>query len=418
MRALFLIPDDFPESGACTVLLRNLLFTGGLKNTFDEVAVMGFTGAFTRAAEELDGVCIYRTPLFDRRSLRGCIYSLPRHPWKAGRVLVYKVLDALQNKFWTPEMRSVKVREIFRALGDIGAESYDVIVPILGDIHIAAAAMKLKQARPEMKLVLYQVDPYASNHALAEDRRSQRMEFERELFQISDRIITTPLLYKEAKLRHSDAVVDKMEPMEFPGILSRPDVAVPAANDQIRCVFAGSIYGNIRDPEYTYALFSRLDPAVRMEMIGQLSKTEKNRCDAYGILSHGYKSPVETGRELVQADILVNIGNRMRNQVPSKLFDYISYGKPIVNVCKNRDCPSCDYLDKYPCAINLFEEEGILDQQRDLLRAFLLENRDKRIPSDHVRELFITATPEYCAAQMAAVIRAATLKSVNDLPRS
>ena len=37
---------------------------------------------------------------------------------------------------------------------------------------------------------------------------------------------------------------------------------------------------------------------------------------------------------LWQADVLVNIGNRVENMLPSKVLEYISTGKPVLNIAQ------------------------------------------------------------------------------------
>ena len=48
-------------------------------------------------------------------------------------------------------------------------------------------------------------------------------------------------------------------------------------------------------------------------------------------------------------------GNKVDNQVPSKIFDYISLGKPIINVYTSEKDPALEYLKQYPLALNISE---------------------------------------------------------------
>ena len=50
----------------------------------------------------------------------------------------------------------------------------------------------------------------------------------------------------------------------------------------------------------------------------------------------GKKRKEDIIRIYQEADILVNIGNSIDNQMPSKIFEYISTGKPILNFYKIR----------------------------------------------------------------------------------
>ena len=129
----------------------------------------------------------------------------------------------------------------------------------------------------------------------------------------------------------------------------------------------------------------------------------KEKSEKYGIVVHGWKTLQETRAEIVASHVLVNIGNSMLNQVPSKLFEYISYGKPIVNICKNRNCPTLAYLEHYPYALNLFEEEGLLEEQRKMLLDFIEETYNQSVPFDWIQKEYETSTPQYCAGQMIGI---------------
>ncbi len=49
------------------------------------------------------------------------------------------------------------------------------------------------------------------------------------------------------------------------------------------------------------------------------------------IIKHGLVDTNEIKTVLADADILVNVGNAVAEVKPSKTFEYISTGKPIVN---------------------------------------------------------------------------------------
>ena len=63
------------------------------------------------------------------------------------------------------------------------------------------------------------------------------------------------------------------------------------------------------------------------EIIGSITSPFDEEAKKHRVICHGRKSLNETKDELRKAHILVNIGNRMTNQVPSKIFEYISTKK-------------------------------------------------------------------------------------------
>ena len=143
-----------------------------------------------------------------------------------------------------------------------------------------------------------------------------------------------------------------------------------------RCLFCGSIYGGIRNPDYTIRLFKPLieHDKVELHFVGVCRDEISEEFKDLNIFCHGMV-PLDKAMEFMnQADFLVNIGNSVINQVPSKIFDYISMGKPIINVCKSRKCSTLPYFERYPLAINLFEEKNIFDKQVECLGRFITDN--------------------------------------------
>ena len=94
--------------------------------------------------------------------------------------------------------------------------------------------------------------------------------------------------------------------------------------------------------------------------------------------------------------MLVNIGNAVDNQMPSKIFEYISTGKPVVNIYKSPECPTLKYLERYPLALNLYEKdaEERPAENAEKVRAFCLAHRGERVPADKILQLYSANTFE------------------------
>ena len=60
------------------------------------------------------------------------------------------------------------------------------------------------------------------------------------------------------------------------------------------------------------------------------------------------------------ADILLNIGNSIPGMLPSKVFEYMSYRKPILSTIKHSEDLSVSYLEKYG-AVYIVDENKPID---------------------------------------------------------
>ncbi|MEG1896227.1 MAG: hypothetical protein RR162_08295, partial [Oscillospiraceae bacterium] len=79
------------------------------------------------------------------------------------------------------------------------------------------------------------------------------------------------------------------------------------------------------------------------------------------------------------------------NQVPSKIFDYFSMGKPILNVQKIPDCPSREYFDRYPLSFTFDENHPDIEGMGE----FIIKAKGESMDFTEVEKLFPTATAGY-----------------------
>ena len=105
-----------------------------------------------------------------------------------------------------------------------------------------------------------------------------------------------------------------------------------------------------------------------------------------------------------KADVLVNTGNTCDNMVPSKIFEYMNTGKPILNICKNRESPVLRYFDKYPLALTLFEDELDMIKQTATMERFLTQNVGKHVAQMDVLSIFHSCTVEHVAGYISGVL--------------
>lgn len=416
MKVLFVTFEHYPDAGACTSLLRKMFFEGGLLQAAGEVHVLTTKREIDEADLEIcDGVTVHRTlpsVLLKKEDVKE-LFS--RRPWKATRVFLtksyYKLRDTLSGK--RPFLKDNVTRTFARAIAALLPLDFDVIVPVCGHYELAAAVLRLKK-KTLPPVVFYQVDPCASNAKYQNELAARAAHLEREIFCLSDAVVTTPLLLPEIAVHYPENIRKKTVALEFPNV-SCAELAAPAGakpGDEIACVFAGGLYPVARDPRYTLELFSRIsNERIRLHFIGAdrecMLQFTAGEDLGERVRLHGRLPLEEAQKKIREADVLVNIGNRMKNQVPSKLFEYISALKPILNVCTNPDCPTLPYLARYPLALSVVEGEESAEKQARQIEAFILENAGKSADRCRVLKEFSDCTAAHCAETFSEVLRTA-----------
>lgn len=150
-----------------------------------------------------------------------------------------------------------------------------------------------------------------------------------------------------------------------------------------------------------------VEPSVYIELIKQLKHRKlfrtkffssgnavddlKNKEDLN--ITHLNWIPHEQLRmELHNSDILLSIAQIEGKQISSKIFEYMSYGKPILHIYYSDEDINLKYLKKYPLSICIkaddISSEGIDDLEYKMIAMSRL-----RMSFDDVKKLFENMTP-------------------------
>ena len=413
MNLLFLCLENFPHEGACTSLLLNLLSQKAISN-IGKIHVLALSNkSELPPLETINGIFVHRFRSVTRMQNMDILSQWGKNVKRSTYEIWFRVrkhfpfLFRRGNHFYNITL----VNETIEALKDIvDRENIDLIIPVCGYYEAAVAALDICK-RNNIALGVYQVDPCSTNQLLPPLTFQERLTFERTLYDYAKFVISTPIIGSEMAQYLTLDQRKKTVIMEFPNVVPRASSSNGAHKGTIRCLFAGKIYAGARDPSYTLRLFSKIsDPDIVLELIGidapGLTRYTNGQLPS-NIICRGNLPLEETRKEIDSADILVNIGNTVKNQVPSKLFEYIASGKPIVNICVDRSCPSVPYMELYPKALNIYqsdEKDLLVENQANVLYHFIKANCQGTVSSDQIMNLFYKCTPEYCSSLMAQEI--------------
>lgn len=375
---------------------------------------------FTKMGHSVDGITqkksIYderKTPLFG-----GTVYHANYvHSYSTRRKktkdLLYSIYKRIHRKFFSENRilyTEMRVHALYKEMMRVNADRYDVIMAVCAQYDSLEAVLRfVKKTNYHGKIALYQVDPLSDNEVYESDGKEFLLSYELEAVRKLDYIFTTPLIYREKKhiWNHSNVL-----PLEFPALLPR---AIQAPNrkdgsDEIKCVFAGYLHRTLRNPQYTLDLFASIkDPRIHLYIVGA-GYEEMLRKYAEGSLAGrlhllGQMSIDECDAFLEDADVLVNIGNSVANMTPSKIFNYIGYGKPILNIVRVEGCPTLHYMEQYPLAYNVAESESVLDYTTEEVKKWLLQVCGQYIENEIVLDTYKECTPFYVARQMITMLQ-------------
>lgn len=293
--------------------------------------------------------------------------------------------------------RPRRVTDTRRAIERLDAEApFDAVCAVAAPYR---AAFALEGADLRGKKLLWQMDPYAANRSY---RAPGGYERERRLLGAMDRVFITAQAQSDfAPGGPLAALAPRAQVLAFPSLT--PPAGAPAAVRAQDCVFCGTLYPGLREPGVLLELFAALGGDWMLTMAGGgwgAFEAEKQRAAAalggrlrvLGPVPHARAAALEA-----QAGVLVSIGNAAANQVPSKLFEYIAAGKPVLHLAAGENDAALPYLRRWPLALCV--PPAPPERMAAAVRPWLRENAGRRLPWAQAAALFPEFTPDAVARE-------------------
>jgi glycosyltransferase involved in cell wall biosynthesis len=271
---------------------------------------------------------------------------------------------------------------------------YDLVISVSYPFWTSNIAKNISKAL-HAKWFLYELDPYYFNQVNKRSKLSKSLAYIREVtaFQKADKILLTNELYnqyiQEAKFA---TFKDKFVKIGIPAL---DDIAYSETkvrhDPKPRLIYAGAFYDHIRKPDYMLRLLLDICSRHNFKLL-LYSKGCEETLNRYKRLYNGYLDicgfiePERLYESLCASDFLVNIGNTVTNQVPSKLFEYMATGKPIIHFYSMDNDTCLPYLANYPLHISIKEAVDEYEYNRKSTEKFCLEKIGCALDSTVVSE--------------------------------
>jgi len=271
----------------------------------------------------------------------------------------------------------------------------DLAISVNCSIENSFPLLRLKKkSKLPCKWIFYMIDPFASHEYYLKYNRERKLQIlQHEIMEACDRICATNVIYKDTAKWETQEILNKIRITEFPKItktdISEEQESHKWFDDGVNVLCTGTKNEQVRNSEYTLSLCRRIKN-VTFHFIG-IGWAEKEIVRQGNLI---FYPPSEHDQILCmqsQADFLLNIGNRVTNQLPSKVLEYICMGKPIINIYKCDECPTLSILQGWDC-LNIREDSDLIDVE------MILENYLKlshyRLPFSEIETKYSEYTPE------------------------
>ena len=313
--------------------------------------------------------------------------------------LHYYMKWILPSYYPVTERKTVTKSIICAAERIIQEKSIDTVICVHLPIESLIAGTVLKKKYPNLKIVAYMLDSlsggFLPRHLPEWYSRKRKIKWESRLLKHFDKII----LMSSSKAHHEKnckkySWYKNVKYLDIP--LFVPEKMLDKS-EKNSIVYVGTMADGVRTPYYFSKVINQIDIHIKLSFAG------KNFCCTlkqvftspyidlieYGVISH------EAAIDLIKSgEVLLNLGNANPNLVPSKIFEYMSMGKPIISTYCSDEDTSLVYLKNYPNVLLIDERNEDYFAVAEELKKFLLNCNLVKIDTDELEKIFFNNMPE------------------------
>ncbi len=397
MNIVFLTNQYYPNAFANGICVHQIALS--FLSEGHRVFVICYGDSQTIKKSNYQGVDVIQLPVKSDDLLRSGVVKSGKI-FSALSVKVARFIGISQKLFNISKypLKSKKLIDHFYEAAESIIKNYgiDRLVCTYTPVEAVIAGARIKERYNSVIIIYYSLDTLSNEcgYGLLPEvyRRRKGIDWERSLFPIYDKIICPEChrIYYESEVFNKYKM--KINFADFPLFKESNDHKKNATTKNI-IIYAGTLYKKIRNPEYAINILLPVLNDNELHFYGSgdcnnILNSYKNKFPNK-VFNHGYISHERVIEEIYSAKILLSIGNKGTQMAPSKIFEYMATGKPIIHVYFENIDPCIEPLLKYGNAIIIKYDETNNKELEEFIRAAC----DLEI--SNLKYKFINATPEY-----------------------
>lgn len=279
------------------------------------------------------------------------------------------------------------------------SEDIDTVVCVHMPLSSLMVGSKLKEKHPHIQYIPYFLDSLSDGNRLRlfSDGWNFRHKFawERKLLKNADTIIAMESSRKHhEKVSKRETYFKKIQYLDIPLLKRASSAGVnPFHDDKIHIVFTGTANFPLRNIPYILKILKRLEKEnftvyfIGNTNYGELKNNTLENVEYIPFVPHDALS-----NYLQNADCLLNMGVTSPSAISGKIFEYMAYGKPIISTYAIQNEACIPYLNRYPCAL-LLDENNEVELEAERFKQFVLQNKETSISVEKIEREYYGNTP-------------------------
>ena len=374
--------------------------------------------------EMINGIDVYRVDHSFCNRLLHDWHKLPR--WIGLLVRILVGVFCLIRKFlflpWWPFEDFCLYLGLYKKMLELQKNcGFDAIYVTCNPIEAMAAVCRFKKKYKDVPCVYNYLDALScGNYVQVIEERFKHTPFKGRFFksakrwellfgQNANRVIVTEATKKHYETYFSDSeIFQKLKFLGLPVLERKFSGSQPEQEDisdslfipgRKHILFAGELYA-LRDPSYIIDVITSLQrDDIEFIFIGSCTLRNSNLLNSASKKYPGLfrmhpripRSKLE--KYMVNADFFLNIEDNVPTLYASKVFEYISYGKPIISNAYSPNDPTVNVLKKYNNSLILFNTDSVQESAKRLNR-FIDTYLNCKVEFERSKELFYMSTPD------------------------
>lgn len=292
-----------------------------------------------------------------------------------------KIFWKIRHVFMFPHGYSWYVNAVYKKLKVIDKKNkIDMVFAVSAPYAALLAAYKWKKSNKYCKVINYIVDPYRFTSVIEKILHYRKYKnLEKAIYSKADYN-----LYFDAVKNQMDPRLNEKSDILFTQIY--PNVSQCEKKERetgrINVTYTGGFYKEFRNPSYMLKVIDKIQTYdIKLHIYSNGSCAEIIEPYYKENPEHFIKEPWIDNEilksQIANMDFLINISNGIKGFQPSKLFEYIATGIPIISFFTNglRE----DLLDKYPYAIQIDCDFEDVETAAFKVEKFIKDTLGKRV---------------------------------------
>lgn len=292
--------------------------------------------------------------------------------------------------------------------------NYDAIFAVINPSETAEAVASVKKIYKNSKVVLYEIDPNSNRFCgklscFQKYWKYKTTKWELKTYEVYDYIIHMETHKKHYSQMMFSDYFEKSIFLDIPNFI--PNKLAKAENgDVVKMLYGGAFYPSLREPYYMVRLLSKLCNIIDIELdiyTGTSMRSELERLNnEYTFISlHKEVSESKLNQIMADSNILISVGNKDSDFLPSKTLMYMGTGKPIIHFYYDDNDVSLKYFRNYPLVLLVDQRKEINAKLIDDILSFLKKAQMSiDVDFDLLTQKLIRNTPEYSAKKFLELI--------------